>query len=69
MSKDSLDVQLLGLQRQRSESEIDTCRGGSPFEHVVPERDPGDAARQAIADLAADELERMPASIVGHEDP
>ena len=39
-----------------------------PLEHVVPQRDPRDAARQAVADIAEMIQKELPASIVEHEE-
>ena len=66
--KNPLDVQLFGLRRQRAQRQIEQLpRLGAPFEHVVPQRDPGDAARQAIADLAEMIQKELPASVVERE--
>ena len=68
--EDSLDVQLFALLWQRPQRQIEQLpRLGSPFEHVVPQRDPRDAARQAIADLTEMIQKELPASIVEHEQP
>ena len=47
----------------RAAPDRSSCRGSVlPFEHVVPQRDPRDAARQAIADLGQMSQEELPAS-------